>query len=94
MGWIVIGIVSMVGFGVGMLGTKSVVEHHNRIPIVEQDERNMKPVNELETDRFRSYYHRVHNPSNRPKRFVVENDEGERIEFTVKHGFKYYIEKD
>ena len=95
MGWIVIGIVSVVGFGVGMIGTHTAVEHHSASTehVVEHDERDEKPMDELETDRFRSYSHTIRNPSGQPKRFVVENDDGERIEFTIKHGYKYYIER-
>ena len=51
-------------------------------------------ANELESNRFRNYWYRLKNASERPKRFVVENDEGDRIEFTVKKSYKIYIEND
>ena len=94
MRFIVIGIVSMIGFGLSMAGTHAAVEHQENTVIVEQKEPVVKPVDELYSKQFRSYYYRLRNASDRPKRFVVENDEGERIEFTVKRAFKYYIEND
>lgn len=54
----------------------------------------VQTTNELESNRFRNYWYRLKNASERPKRFVVENDEGDRIEFTVKKSYKIYIEND
>ena len=47
MGFIVIGIVSMIGFGLSMAGTHAAVEHQENTVIVEQKEPVVKPVDEL-----------------------------------------------
>ena len=106
MEWIIIGLVSLIGFGFGLLAVDKAVEHQQPQTEIYQEANPTKSkedfqkldliqtTNELESSRFRSHWHRLRNASERPKRFVVENDEGDRIEFTVKKSFKIYIEND
>lgn len=106
MEWIIIGLVSLTGFGFGMLAVDRAVEYQQpqteicqevNQPKSKEDFQKLDLVqttNELESNRFRRHWHRLRNASERPKRFVVENDEGDRIEFTVKKSYKVYIEND
>lgn len=106
MEWIVIGIVSLASFGFSMLAMDKGVEYRQPQTEIYQEVNQPKSkedfqkldlvqtTNELESSRFRNYWYRLKNASERPKRFVVENDEGDRIEFTVKKSYKIYIEND
>ena len=106
MEWIIIGLVSLTSFGFGMLAIDKAVEYQPPQTEIYQEANPTKSkedfqkldlvqtTNELESRRFRNYWYRLRNASERPKRFVVENDEGDRIEFTVKKSFKIYIEND
>nr|DAW63343.1 MAG TPA: hypothetical protein [Caudoviricetes sp.] len=106
MEWIVIGIVSLASFGFSMLAMDKGVEYRQPQTEIYQEVNQPKSkedfqkldlvqtTNELESNRFRNYWYRLKNASERPKRFVVENDEGDRIEFTVKKSYKIYIEND
>lgn len=107
MPWIIIWIVSLAGFGFSMNASDKAVDYpHPRTEIYQkanpikskEDFHKLDLVktttSELESSRFRNYYYRLKNASERPKRFVVENDEGDRIEFTVKKSYKVYIEND
>ena len=106
MEWIVIGIVSLASFGFGMNATDKAVDYPHPQTEIHQEVNRPKSkedfqksdvvqtANELESKRFRNYWYRLKNASERPKRFVVENDEGDRIEFTVKKSYKIYIEND
>ena len=106
MEWIVIGIVSLASFGFSMLAMDKGVEYRQPQTEIYQEVNQPKSkedfqksdvvqtANELESKRFRNYWYRLKNASERPKRFVVENDEGDRIEFTVKKSYKIYIEND
>lgn len=105
MEWIVIGIVSLASFGFSMLAADRATDYQPRTEIYQEVDQPkskedfqkldiVQTTNELESNRFRNYWYRLKNASERPKRFVVENDEGDRIEFTVKKSYKVYIEND
>lgn len=105
MEWIVIGIVSLASFGFSMVAADKAADQQPQTEIHQevnqpkskedfQKSDVVQTANELESKRFRNYWYRLKNANERPKRFVVENDEGDRIEFTVKKSYKIYIEND